>query len=650
MSNNHATFIWSIADLLRGSFKAHQYGDIILPFTVLRRLDAVLAPTKKAVFAAVEQAATDGIPVRASLLRNTAGHGYSFWNESKFDLKTALGDSENLAANLSDYVTGFSENVKDIFDKYKITERIAELDEHDLLFHVVQRFAAVDLSPAAVPNEEMGHIFEELIRKFAEASNETAGEHFTPRDVIELMVDILLAPESDTLAKKNVVRSVYDPTAGTGGMLSVAEDHIRSANPTATLTLAGQEINPQSYAICKADMTVKGQSVDAIFFGDTLLNDGHAGATFSYGLSNPPFGVDWKKQQKAVTEEHTQRGYAGRFGPGLPRVSDGSMLFLMHLISKMRSAADGGGRAAIVLNGSPLFTGGAGSGESNIRKWVLERDLLEAIIALPTDMFYNTGIATYIWVLSTKKSAERAGRVQLIDGTKLYRKMRKGLGSKRNELGPGDIATLVKLYEGERDELRSKTFANEDFFYRTITVERPLRLNWALTPDRLAVASEAKALAKVDLAPLITVIERETHNQAPTHDLPAFRKHVTARLADAGVALTAPQLKALISGLSERDANAPIVFNAKKHPEPDPALRDTENVPWNEDIHAYFAREVTPFAPDAWIDEAKTKEGCEIPFTRHFYQYVPPRPLAEIDADLDAVLGRIRARLEAVTA
>ena len=647
MSNNHATFIWSIADLLRGSFKAHQYGDIILPFTVLRRLDAVLAPTKQAVFAAVEQAKQDDVPVRASLLRNKAGHGYSFWNESKFDLKTALGDSENLAANLLDYVTGFSDNVKDIFDKYKISERIAELDEHDLLFLVTQRFAAVDLSPSSVPNEEMGHIFEELIRKFAEASNETAGEHFTPRDVIELMVDILLAPESDTLAKANVVRSVYDPTAGTGGMLSVAEDHIRSANPTATLTLAGQEINPQSYAICKADMTVKGQSVDAIFFGDTLTNDGHAGSTFSYGLSNPPFGVDWKKQQKAVTEEHTQRGYAGRFGAGLPRVSDGSMLFLMHLISKMRTTQDGGGRAAIVLNGSPLFTGGAGSGESNIRKWVLERDLLEAIIALPTDMFYNTGIATYIWVLSTKKTADRVGKVQLIDGTKLFRKMRKGLGSKRNELGPDDIATIVKLYEGEPDAARSKTFATHDFFYRTITVERPLRLNWALTPERLAIASESKPLVNVDLTPLV---ERAQRDETPTTDLATFRKRITALLADSGITLTAPQLKALLAALSERDDSAPIVLDAKKRPEPDPTLRDTKNVPWSEDIHVYFEREVKPFAPDAWIDEAKTKEGCEIAFTRHFYQYVPPRSLAEIDADLEAVLGRIRARLQAVQA
>ncbi len=650
MSNNHATFIWSIADLLRGSFKAHQYGDIILPFTVLRRLDAVLAPTKQAVFAAVEQAAIDGIPVRASLLRNKAGHEYSFWNESKFDLKTALGDSENLAANLLDYVTGFSANVKDIFDKYKISDRIAELDEHDLLFLVTQRFAAVDLSPATVPNEEMGHIFEELIRKFAEASNETAGEHFTPRDVIELMVDILLAPESDTLAKANVVRSVYDPTAGTGGMLSVAEDHIRSANPTATLTLAGQEINPQSYAICKADMTVKGQSVDAIFFGDTLINDGHAGATFSYGLSNPPFGVDWKKQQKAVTEEHTQRGYAGRFGAGLPRVSDGSMLFLMHLISKMRSAEDGGGRAAIVLNGSPLFTGGAGSGESNIRKWVLERDLLEAIIALPTDMFYNTGIATYIWVLSTKKSAERVGKVQLIDGTKLFRKMRKGLGSKRNKLGPDDIATLVKLYGGEPDTVRSKTFANQDFFYRTITVERPLRLNWALTPERLAVAQESKQLTKIDFAPLLAVVESAQKDESPFTDLAAFREHLAARLLESGITLTPAQFKATLPALSERDENAPIVTDAKERSEPDPSLRDTENVPWSEDIQTYFDREVKPFAPDAWIDEAKTKDGCEIPFTRHFYQYVPPRPLSEIDADLRAVLGRIRARLDAVKA
>ena len=663
MSNNHATFIWGIADLLRGSFKAHQYGDIILPFTVLRRLDAVLAPTKQAVYEAVQQAKTNGIPVRAALLRAKAGHDFSFWNESRFDLKTALGDSENLAANLLDYVTGFSENVKDIFDKYKIAERFAELDEHGLLFLVTQRFAEVDLSPAKVPNEEMGHIFEELIRKFAEASNETAGEHFTPRDVIELMVDILLAPDAEALTTPNVVRSVYDPTAGTGGMLSVAEDRIRDMNPSATLTLAGQEINPQSYAICKADMTVKGQSVDAIVFGDTLINPGHVGSTFSYCLSNPPFGVDWKKQQRSVTEEHAQRGFAGRFGPGLPRVSDGSMLLLLHLISSMRPAADGGGRAAIVLNGSPLFTGGAGSGESNIRKWILERDLLEAIIALPTDMFYNTGIATYVWVLSTKKSAERKGRVQLIDGSILFRKLRKGLGGKRNELGPDDIATILKLYDGFEVSERSKVFDVEDFFYRTITVERPLRLNWALTPDRLTAALDTKALAKVDLTPLVSLVAGTAPDTAPvegsrsdrletkpTTDLKSFTKHLSAILKQAGITLTAPQLKALTAALSERDDTAPVIPDAKGNPQPDPTLRDTEDVPWNEDIHDYFEREVRPFAPDAWVDESKTKEGCEIPFTRHFYVYTPPRPLEQIDADLDAVLGRIRARLDEVRA
>jgi type I restriction enzyme M protein len=650
LSNNHATFIWSIADLLRGSFKAHQYGDIILPFTVLRRLDAVLAPTKQAVFTAVEDAKKQDVPVRASLLRNKAGHDYSFWNESRFDMASVLGDSENVAANLLDYANGFSENVKDIFDKYKIAERLVELEEHDLLFLVTQKFAEVDLSPATVPNEEMGHIFEELIRKFAEASNETAGEHFTPRDVVELMVDVLLAPESDTLAKQNVVRSVYDPTAGTGGMLSVAEDHIRRANPSATLTLAGQEINPQSYAICKADMTVKGQSVDAIVFGDTLLNDGHTNSTFSYCLSNPPFGVDWKKQQKAVTEEHRERGYAGRFGPGLPRVSDGSMLFLLHLISKMRPAQDGGGRAAIVLNGSPLFTGGAGSGESNIRKWVLERDLLEAIIALPSDMFYNTGIATYIWVLSTKKSPERVGKVQLIDGSKLFRKMRKGLGSKRNELGDKDIAAFVKLYDSTAEDERSKWFTTEDFFYRTITVERTLRLNWALTPERFVVAREVKVLEKAGADWSAFAKQVEVNPIESMTDATAFSKQVESRLKSAGVVLSAAQLKAFVAGLSERDDSAPIIMDSKKHPEADSTLRDTENVPWDEDIHEYFEREVKPFAPDAWIDESKTKEGCEIPFTRHFYKYVPPRSLEEIDVDLDTVLGRIRARLEAVKA
>ncbi|WP_082581411.1 type I restriction-modification system subunit M [Leifsonia sp. Root227] len=654
MSNNHATFIWSIADLLRGSFKAHQYGDIILPFTVLRRLDAVLAPNKSQVLGAVEEARAKDVPVRPALLKARAGHQYTFFNTSRYDLRSVLGDPENITENLLDYVGGFSENVKDIFDKYKISDRFAELADAGLLFLVAQRFAEVDLSPQAVPNEEMGHIFEELIRKFAEASNETAGEHFTPRDVIELMVDILLAPDADALSKPNVVRSIYDPTAGTGGMLSVAEDHIRAMNPTATLTLAGQEINPQSYAICKADMTVKGQAVDAIVFGDTLLNDGHAGSTFNYCLSNPPFGVDWKKQQKHVTEEHNLRGFAGRFGPGLPRVSDGSMLFLLHLISKMRpkGADSAGGRAAIVLNGSPLFTGGAGSGESNIRKWILERDFLEAIIALPSDMFYNTGIATYVWVLTTDKHSSRAGKVQLIDASKKFQKMRKGLGSKRNELGSADIADIVRLYGDFADAPESKIFDREAFLYRTVTVERPLRLNFAATADRVAAVFADKAVAKlsdVDKEHLRLALDSIGETRL-WKDRGEFQAELKRVLAASEISVAPLVLKAVLAGLSEQDHTADACVDSKGRPEADGALRDTENVPWNDDIHAYFRREILPFLADGWIDESKTKEGAEIPFTRHFYEYVPPRPLAEIDADLDAVLGRIRVRLEQVKA
>ena len=385
MNLNYANFIWSVADLLRGSFKAHQYGDIILPFTVLRRLDCVLAPTKEQVLVATVDAVHDGVPMSRGLLKAKAGHTLSFWNLSRFDMGKLLGDPDNLADNLMAYVNGFSADVQDIFTNYKMDERIAELAAADLLLLVTKRFAEVDLSPEAVPNEQMGHIFEELIRKFAEASNETAGEHFTPRDVIELMAGLVLTPDDDALTRPHVVRSIYDPAAGTGGMLSIAEDHILRLNPTARLTLAGQEINPQSYAICKADLIVKGQAADAIVLGDTLTDDGYPDRTFSYCLSNPPFGVDWKKQRAKVTSEHDVRGFAGRFGPGLPRVSDGAMLFLLHLISKMNKPTQtdaSGGRAAIVLNGSPLFTGGAGSGESDIRKWVLDRDYLDAIIAL----------------------------------------------------------------------------------------------------------------------------------------------------------------------------------------------------------------------------------------------------------------------------
>lgn len=652
--SNHATFIWSIADLLRGNFKAHQYGDFILPFTVLRRLDAVLADTKPKVLEVVTDAEAKGLPIRPVLLKTRAGHQHSFYNTSRYDLTTMVGDPENLRENLLAYLNAFSENVRDIFTKYKIEDRIEELEESNLLLLVIQQFADVDLHPSSVSNAEMGHIFEELIRKFAEASNETAGEHFTPREVIELMVDLLFANDDEALRDGDIVRSVYDPTAGTGGMLSVAEDHLQEMNPRARLTLAGQELNAQSYAICKADMVIKGQAVDAIVNDDTLLNDGHAGSTFNYCLSNPPFGVDWKKQEKTVREEHDEKGFAGRFGPGLPRVSDGSMLFLLHLISKMREPGEDttGGRAAIVLNGSPLFTGGAGSGESNIRKWLLERDYLEAIIALPTDMFYNTGISTYVWVLSKEKPAERKNKVQLVDGSKMFRKMRKGLGSKRNELGPEDIQKIVNLYGVFAETEQSKIFNTTDFFYRTITVERPLKLNFATTTDRIDTALTTKTLAKLAVETqdaLRTALGAMDADQL-WKNRDEFTKALKKQLKTSGVDLSSPQFKNLLAGLSERDETADVCTGIKGKVEADADLRDTENVPWDEDIHTYLEREVKPFVPDAWIDEAKTKEGCEIPFTRNFYQYVPPRPLEEIDADLDAVLGRIRARLEQVKA
>ncbi len=658
-SNNHATFIWSVADLLRGSFKAHQYGDIILPFTVLRRIDCVLEPTKQAVLQTAQQASANGMPVKAGLLKSQAGHALSFWNTSTFTLKSTLGDPDQIQANLGDFLNGFSDNVADIFTKYKMVDRLQELDEADLLFHVTQRFAEVDLSPAAVPNEEMGHIFEELIRRFAEASNETAGEHFTPRDVVRLMVDLLLEPETDTLRKSNIVRSVYDPTAGTGGMLSVTEDRVHEFNPSASLQLAGQEINPQSFAICKADMMMKGQPMDAIQFGDTLLDDKHAGKTFNYCLSNPPFGVDWKKQQAVVQAEHGQRGYAGRFGPGLPAVSDGAMLFLLHLISKMREPSDTehGGRAAIVLNGSPLFTGGAGSGPSNIRKWILERDLLEAIIALPTDMFYNTGIATYIWILSAQKTPERKGKVQLIDGSKLFSKMKKGLGSKRNELTEGDRDRIVELYGEFVQTDQSKLFDTTDFFYRTVTVERPLRRLYSVDEVKIEHALAVKSVQKLPqdvrgtLRSALGALAGADGVQEPrawrsrADFSSAMRKELVARKG----ALAPATILAVADAVGE-EGGGDTETDGKGNPIGDPGLRDTENVPWNEDVQTYLEREVLPFAPGAWIDHSKTKEGCEIPFTRYFHVYTPPRPLEEIDRDLDEVLGRIRARLEAVRA
>ncbi len=472
-----SAFIWSVADLLRGDYKQSDYGKIILPFTVLRRLDCVLESTKAAVLAEHEDKQKLGLNTDPFLLRKAR---QSFYNISPLDMKKLMGDQDHIKENLFSYIQGFSEAVRDIFERFEFYAQIDKLAKSGLLYQVTEKFVNVDLHPGKVSNSQMGMVFEELIRKFAEISNETAGEHFTPREVIRLMVNLLFIEDDQVLAKAGVVRTIYDPTAGTGGMLSVAGEYLEEHNPEARLTMFGQELNPESYAICKADMLIKWQDVANIVFGNTFSEDGHPHKKFDYMLSNPPFGVEWKKVEKEVRKEYEQQGFNGRFGAGLPRVSDGSLLFLMHLISKMRPANDGGSRFGIVLNGSPLFTGGAGSGESEIRRYVLQNDLVEAIIGLPTDMFYNTGISTYVWILSNRKLAHRKGTVQLIDASGFWQKMRKSLGSKRKELSDDHITEITRLFgqfieDSEGKKPISRIFKNSDFGYRTITVERPLK-------------------------------------------------------------------------------------------------------------------------------------------------------------------------------
>jgi len=643
---NYSSFIWGVADKLRGTYRRADYGKVILPFVVLRRLDCVLESTKGQVLEAAAKT-PEGNVARDFTLQKLSG--YSFYNTSPYDLTKAMGDPANLRQNLQAYVSGFSHNVQDVFERYDFETQLNKLNQADLLLLITQEFLKVDLHPEAVDNTTMGHIFEDLIGRAMEASNEEAGEYFTPRDVVRLMVNLLFARDDDVLSKPGVVRSIYDPTAGTGGMLSVAEDHIRELNPDAQLTLYGQELNAESYAIAKTDLLIKGQSAENMIWDDTLTDDGHWDKTFDYGLANPPFGVEWKKQQDDVTREHEQRGFNGRFGPGLPRVSDGSLLFLMHLVSKMRSVKDGGGRIGIVLNGSPLFTGGAGSGESEIRRWVLENDLVEAIIALPKDMFYNTGIATYIWLLDNDKPHERKGKVQLVDATKKFTKMRKNVGSKRNEISPANIDEIVRLYDEFEENEESKIFNAQDFGYTTITVEQPLRLNWALTPERIDIALAVKALDKLtpgqkeELHEALLVESQQ--NIPPTTDDAAFTKRIKSTVGDH---LTTAQLKALVTALSEHDDDAPAVTDAKGNPKPDTNLRDTENVPLSRDIDEYIATEIAPHLSDFWVDRSKDKIGYEIPFTRHFYQYVPPRPLEEVDSELNQLVKEISQLLKEI--
>jgi type I restriction enzyme M protein len=528
---NLSAFIWSVADLLRGDFKQSDYGKVILPFTVLRRLDCVLAPTKDAVLAAAKESKKKGgVPAEIALPRAAK---QPFYNDSPLDLKKLVGDQDNIAPNLRAYIRGFAPTVRDIFEHFDFDTQIDRLAKAGLLYMVAEKFASIDLHPSKVPNSEMGSIFEELIRKFAELSNETAGEHFTPREVIRLMVNILFNEDDDALSRPGVVRTLYDPTAGTGGMLSVADDHLTHHNPKARLVMSGQELNPESYAICKADMLIKGQDVRNIVLGNTLSADGHPGKHFDYMLSNPPFGVEWKKIEKEVRREHEERGHDGRFGPGLPRVSDGSLLFLLHLVSKMRPAKDGGSRFGIVLNGSPLFTGGAGSGESEIRRHMLENDLVEAIIGLPTDMFYNTGIATYVWIVSNRKEKRRKGKVQLIDAGGFHEKMRKSLGSKRKQLSDAHIDDITRIYGAFKEVTRdgkpiSLIFRNDDFGYRTITVERPERD----AKGKVVLSTKGKSKGQ----PMPDAGLRDTENVPLSEDVQAyFDREVKPHAADAWI-------------------------------------------------------------------------------------------------------------------
>ncbi len=774
--NNLAAYIWSLADLLRGDFKQSQYGRIILPFTLLRRLECVLAKSKPKVLAKYEEVKKQKLPEEAleKLLRRASGN-LSFFNTSKMDLST-LGES-GIKANLESYVQGFSKDAREIFEHFKFIEFVAQLNDANLLYKVVQKVRETDLSPNAISNHDMGLVFEELIRRFAESSNETAGEHFTPRDIVRLTTSLVFMEDDDVLTKPGVIRTIYDPTAGTGGFLSSGMEYVHELNSQAVIIAFGQELNPESYAICKADMLIKGQDVSNIKLGNTLSNDQLYGQKYDYMLSNPPFGVDWKKIEQDITKEHT-KGFNGRFGPGLPRVSDGSLLFLLHLISKLRDPLEGGGRIGIILNGSPLFTGGAGSGESEIRRYILEADLLETIVALPTDMFYNTGIATYVWVLSNKKEKKRKGKVLLINGVNLYGKMRKSLGSKRNEMDDSDIATITRTFgkfqvvdARELDKpqeqksnrgrqsatpktetaktFASKIFKTHEFGYRRITIERPLRLSFQFSDERIAelrFASGALNAVMKWAYQEFSIANGKSWTDEPNckyyGDLKkheeAIRRYLKTHFSDLKekqikdlldrqtwldqkqVMLKAKQLQKVIGSAQHDDMNLfddivkaackrlKLELDSKekkqitdavswKNPEAervikkihktkanpiyglfaatsadgekivveyqaDSDLRDNENVNLdpsksvNEINEAYFLKEVQPHVPDAWIDASKKDDkdqeigvvGYEIPFNRHFYQYQPPRDLAEIDADLDAVSAEIMKLLQEV--
>lgn len=660
---NHSAFIWQVADLLRGDYRRSDYGKVILPLTVIRRLDCVLEPTKANVLAVYNQFGD-----RSPLLRAAAEA--QFWNTSPLTLTTVLDDHANLADQLKVYLAGFSPEARDVIDKFEFSAQIDRLDRAGLLYRVLAKFCDLDLHPDVVSNVEMGYLYEELIRKAFELGNETAGEHFTPRELIRLMVDLLFADDGALLHKPGIVRTIYDPACGTGGMLSVAGDRLRELNDKATLEVYGQELNPETYAICRSDMMIKGQDADNIAYGNSFTQDAFEGERFSYMLANPPFGVEWRKYEDPIRREKKARGFDGKFGAGLPKINDGSLLFLQQMVSKMKPANREGSRLAIVLNGSPLFTGAAGSGESEIRRWIIENDWLEAIIALPDQLFYNTGIASYIWVVTNRKPTERRGQVQLVDVRDTFVKMRKSLGEKRKEIPLDRIEEIVRLYGDFTENEKVRIFRNEQFGFLRITIERPLRLRWevsAETLDRFDTDEKLMALINPEEHAVLRESIVASWGTESFTDRPLALKRVRDSMAVAGITEKRAE-KVLLDVLSVRDPSAPPVTDSRGNPEPDPRLRDYENVPlptepvafeadvtdrlaspeYRTAVAGYMEAEVLPYVPDAWVDHSKTKIGYEIPLTRHFHKYAQPRPLAEIAAEIKDLESEIQQLINEV--
>lgn len=659
------SFIWSIAEVLRGPYKPEDYGKVILPLAVLRRFDCVLESTKDDVLMNFEKFKSMNEDAREPILNRIARQ--NFHNTSKYDFTKLLSDADNIADNLRDYINGFSKTARDIMDHFDFDRQIEKMDSNNLLYLTIKRFSELDLHPEVVSNVEMGYIFEELIRRFSEHAE--AGDHYTPREVVRLMVSLLFMQDDDILTKHGLTQTLYDCAAGTGGMGSVAQEYLKELNPTADLEFFAQEINDESYAICKADILIKGEDAKNIRLGNTLSNDQFKGEKFDYLISNPPYGVDWKSYQKPILAEHEEQGYNGRFGPGTPRSSDGQLLFLLHLISKMKPVTaenPQGSRLAIIMNGSPLFTGDAGSGESEIRRYVLENDLVEGIVAMPNDLFYNTGISTYIWILTNNKTAIRKGKVQLVNAVDFSQKMKKSMGSKRNQISQEQIDEIVRLYGDFKEGEFVKIFDNEDFGYHKITVERPLRLNFILSEERIQRVAEQKAfqnlatskkkgdngLAEIEAGKELQVkileVLRGLESDTLYKNREAFEKMLKATFKQRGISIGAPVLKAIFVGLSKKDETADACMKKKDEIEADVDLRDTENVPLKEGIYEYFEREVKPHVPDAWIDESKTKVGYEIPFTRQFYKYTALRNSAEIMDEIKELELNIAEQLKKV--